>query len=287
MRLNLTLLAIFLLPASLQAQEAARDTDPVRQVHWAMGAFFGTGWYQVDKNRSVFVFRIPPRQTVRKAGFDEEGNRKIGVEIQYPLSFGLHNFDDIPDFIDFENYGTITFTPGVQVEIPVNEKWSLRPYAHIGGGYEVETSKWAGIWYGGIKSRYLLGESEKLKWSLLNAAYYAGYKPEYEERGRYGSVMGGLEFSQPLGKLTLGGDPLRLNWHVTYNYLFDRLNFHIEEDRVESIQDQWEIGIALAKQGKPLKIGFMSFEHVGLSYKRSSNGHYRAISFNLRSPFTY
>jgi hypothetical protein len=65
------------------------------------------------------------------------------------------------------------------------------------------------------------------------------------------------------------------------------LNFHIAEERVESIQDQWEIGLALAKEGKPIKIGFMSFEHIGLSYKRSSNGHYRAISFNLRSPFTY
>ena len=287
MRCILIVLAICSLPATLQAQAVARDLEPVRQVHWAMGAFFGTGWYQVDKNRSVFVFRIPPRQTVRRAGFDEEGKRILGIEIHYPLSFGLHNFDDIPDFIDFENYGTVTFTPGVQVEIPVNQKWSLRPYAHIGAGYEVETNEWAGIWYGGIKSRYLLGDGEKLKWSLLNAVYYAGYKPEYKERGRYGSVMGGLEFSQPLGNLKLGGDPLRLNWHLTYNYLFDKLNFHIEEDRVESIQDQWEIGVALARQGGPIKIGFMTFEHIGLSYKRSSNGHYRAISFNLRSPFTY
>lgn len=271
----------------LHAQTVARDQEPIRQVHWAMGAFFGTGWYQVDDNRSVFVFRIPPRQTVRKSGFDQDGNRELGIEIHYPLSFGLHNMNDVPDFIDFDNYGTVTFTPGVQLEIPVNEKWYLRPYAHIGAGYEKETDKWAGIWYGGVKSRYLLGESNHLKWSLLNAVYYAGYKPEFEERGRYGSVMTGLEFSQPLGKLELGGNPLRLNWHVTYNYLFDRLNFHIDEDQVESIQDQWEIGLALSTGNKPMKIWFMNFEHIGLSYKTSSNGHYKAISFNLRSPFTY
>jgi len=287
MRVILILMTLVLLPSALQAQAVARDLEPVRQVHWAMGAFFGTGWYEVDNNRSVFVFRIPPRQTVRESGFDEQGKRKLGVEIQYPLSFGLHNFDDIPDFIDFDNYGTVTFTPGVQVEIPVNLKWSLRSYAHIGAGYEKESDKWAGIWYGGIKSRYLLGESEKLRWSLLNAIYYAGYKPEYEERGRYGSIMGGFEFNQPLGNMTLGGDPLRLNWHVTYNYLFDRLNFHIQEDIVESIQDQWEVGVALAKESKPVKIWFMNFEHIGLSYKRSSNGHYKAISVNFRSPFTY
>lgn len=283
----LLILFSILFPTVMHAQAVTRDQEPVRQVHWAMGAFFGTGWYQVDQNRSVFVFRIPPRQTVRKAGFDADGNRKLGVEIQYPLSFGIHRLDDIPDFVDFDNYGTVTFTPGVQVEIPVNKKWSLRPYAHIGAGYEKESDEWAGIWYGGLKSRYLLGESNKLRWSLLNAVYYAGYKPEFRKRGRFGSVMAGLEFSQPLGKLEIGGDPVRLNWHVTYNYLFDKVNFHVDEDRVESIRDQWEIGLALAKSNKDMKIWFMNFEHIGLSYKTSSNGEYKAISINLRSPFTY
>ena len=59
------------------------DNEAAKQVHWAMGSFFGTGWYTVDENRSVFIFRIPPRQTVRESSFDEYGKRKLGVEIQY------------------------------------------------------------------------------------------------------------------------------------------------------------------------------------------------------------
>lgn len=285
----LMILAPLLIAPCLQAQQSAplSEPEPVRQVHWAMGAFFGTGWYQVDKNRSVFVFRIPPRQTIRSAGFDEDGRRKIGVEIHYPLSFGLHRMDEIPDFIDFDNYGTVSFTPGVQLEIPVNEQWSLRPYAHLGAGFERETYEWAGIWYGGLKSRYRLGGNDRFGWSLLNSVNYAGYKPEFRERGRYASAMGGLEFNQLLPNRKLGGDPVWLNWHVTYSYLFDKLNFHIAEDRVESIRDQWEIGLALGKGDKPIRIWFMNFEHIGLSYKTSSNGHFKAISLNFRSPFTY
>ena len=283
----LILLFLTLTPAALQAQAVTNDPEPVRQVHWAMGAFFGTGWYQVDENRSVFVFRVPPRQTIRQSGIDGSGKRTIGVEILYPLTFGIHNLDEIPDFIDYDNYGTISFTPGVQIEIPITDQWALRPYAHIGAGYENESGDWASIWYGGLRSRYLLGDSERLRWSLLNSLDYAGYKPEFASRGEYGSVMAGLEFNQPLGGLQVGGEPLRLNWHVTYSYLYDKLNFHIEEDRVESIQDQWEIGLALGKRGKKMKIWFMSFEHIGLSFKTSSNGHYKAISVNLRSPFTY
>ena len=291
-RLKLLLLMIVVLVPGLahsniaMAQLKAIDEEPAKQVHWAMGAFFGTGWYQVDENRSVYVFRIPPRQTVRRSSFDENGKRKLGVEIQYPLSIGLHQLDDIPDFIDFENFGTISFTPGVQVEIPVTRKWYLRPYAHIGYGVETSTSDSAWIYYGGLKSRYRLG-SGRAEWSLLNGLYFAGYQPEFDKRGRYGSFMTGIEFDHPLGHLELGGNQLFLNWHITYNYLFDRLNFHVDEDRVESINDQWELGLALGKGHKNMKIWFISFEHLGLSFKVSSNGKFKAISFNLRSPFTY
>jgi len=283
----LTLLFLIIFPSLPYAQEATPAQDPVRQAHWAMGAYFGTGWYQVDKNRSVFVFRIPPRQTVRLSGFDESGERKIGVEILYPLTFGLHKMDEVPDFIDFENFGTVSFTPGVQLEIPVNNKWALRPYMHIGAGYEKDTGDWASIWYGGLKSRYLLGDTNNLRWSLLNSISYAGYKPEYKESGRYGSAMAGLEFNQPLGNLKFDGEQVRLNWHVTYSYLFDKLNFYITEDTIASVQDEWELGLALGKSNNKMKIWFMKFEHIGLSFKTSSNGHYRAVSVNLRSPFTY
>lgn len=274
-----------LCPLCLSAQSAAPAKDPERQVHWALGAYFGTGWYRVDENRSVFIFRVPPRQTVRESELEEDGTRTLGIEIEYPLSFGLHQLKDIPDFIDLGNYATISFTPGVQVEIPVSQRWYLRPYAHLGAGYETTTSEWAGIWYGGLKSRYRLSEGPQ-RWSLLNAVYYAGYKPEFKSRGKFGSVMGGLEFQHPLGNLEFGGDRLWLDWHLTYNYLFDELTFHIDENHSVSIRDQWDLGLALSKGGRRIQIGPVSFEHIGLSWGVSSNGHYRAISLNLTSPFT-
>ena len=259
---------------------------PEEQVHWASAAFFGTGWYQVDDNRNAFIFRVPPRQILTESGWDETGKRKLGIEIHYPLTFGLHQLDDIEDFIEFENYATLSFTPGVQVEIPVSPRWYLRPYAHLGFGYERESGEWASVWYGGIKSRYRLGESETLTWSLLNAVSYSGYKPQYKQRGQYGSAMAGLEFSQPLRGAKIGGDQVFVNTHITYSYLFDQLNFHVTEDEVVSIRDEWEIGLAMGMGDKKVKIWFLEYEQVGLSFKFSSNGDYRAIAVNLRSPFT-
>jgi hypothetical protein len=284
LRPGIIALLLTLFPAALWGQVPAAGASPTRQFHWAVGAFFGTGWYQVDDNRSVFILRIPPRQTVREATLDEDG-RRLGIEVQYPVALGLSRMEDIPDFIEFANYSTISFTPGVEVEIPIDERLSLRPYAHLGYGWEKQSRAGAVIWYGGIKGRYRLRE-DRYRWSLLGGLFYAGYEPDFDDRGRYAALMAGLEFSQPLGSLSLGGDPLYLNWHLTYDWYFDNLNFHVDRDLVESFRDQWELGVALGKRDAPIRIGFMSFEQIGLGVRWSTNGNFNAITLNFRSPFT-
>jgi len=256
------------------------------QVHWASAAFFGTGWYSVDENRQAFIFRIPPRQRLRASGWDAQGGRISGIEILYPVALGLHRIDDIPDFLEFDNYGTITFTPGVQVEIPVSERWYLRPYAHFGFGYEQTQGEWARIWYGGLRSRYSVVESQSFSLNLLNEMALAGYKPEFKSRGQYGQVMAGLEFSHAMNTPDVSTGPWYLNGHLTYSWLFDELNFHVAPEEVVSIQDEWEVGLALGRGRAGVKIGFLEFEQVGFSFKFSSNGDYQAITVNFRSPFT-
>ena len=268
-----------------QDQDAPEGFEAARQVHWALGAFFGTGWYQVDENRSVFILRLSPRQTLQESSLGPDGTRRFGVEILYPVSIGLTRIDDVPDFIDLDNYATVSFTPGIQVEVPVNERWSLRPYLHLGYGKESRSGEGAWIGYGGLKSRYVLGEGY-FRWTVLNSLNVAGYGPEYEDRGRYASLMAGLEFSQPLRPAGNGKDALYLNWRLDYDWYFDRLKFHVDEDRVESLRDQWELGIAVSKRDKPITIGFLSFEQIGLAYRWSSDATFNAITLNFRSPFT-
>ena len=282
------LVLVHLVPFSLPAHAAelvALAEDPARQVHWAMGAFFGTGWYQVENNRNVYILRVPPSQSLRESSINADGERTLGIDLQYPVSFGVSSLDALDDFLDFDNYATVSFTPGVQVEIPMTQKWYLRPYVNLGWGTELNSSDSAWIFYGGIKSRYRLG-GEQVDWSLLNSLNYAGYNPDVGSSGKYGSFMTGLEFDHPLKELTLGGDDLWLNWHVTYSYLFDDINFYVADGQTGTVSDQWELGLALGKGRKNMKFWFLKFEHVGLSFKTSSNGVYKAISANMSSPFT-
>jgi hypothetical protein len=281
-RLAILLFSLFAGP--LAAQTTGYDT--ARQVHWATAAFFGTGWYRVSDNREAFIFRVPPRQVLSEPAWSGDGERRLGVEIFYPLAFGLHRLEDVPDFIDFDNYGTVTFTPGVAVEIPLSDRWRLRPHAHFGVGYERTSKEWARIYYGGIRSQYLLAENQNQSIALLGAVSYAGYKPDFEARGQYGSALVGFEGSLRSRKLTLAGAPARLNWHLTYSYLFDNLQFHVGPDEVVTVRDEWELGLALARDGGRLRFGFLGFEQIGLSFTTSSNGEYRGITVNLRSPFS-
>ena len=270
-----------LAPVSVIGQEEMADTS-----FWAFSAFFGSGWYRISDNRSVLVLRAQPRQTLRAASFDEVGGRTVGIEISYPLTAGLHNIEgveDLPDLADFANFGTISLTPGIQFEIPVNADWTLRALAHAGWGTETSSGNSAWITYGGVKSRYTPPGSS-LDWSLLSALKVAAYWPDSGPSQRIWSSEVGAEWRQPIRWQPHGQD-LSLNWHLNYRWLMDDIDFSLSRADRLSIGDQWEFGLALGRPGQPWRLGFVDFEHIGLAYSRSSDGDYRAITLNLSSLF--
>jgi hypothetical protein len=266
------------------AQPLTDTTQPEEQVHWALSALFGTGWYKVDNNRSVFALRIPPKQTLRQSSLAADGTRQFGVEIHYPVTLGVSSLEEVPDFIDFDNYATISFVPGVEFEVPVSERLTLRPYLHLGYGWETESSEGAVIGYGGVRGRYHLADTRH-RVSLLGEVYYAGYRPAFSGRGQFGGLMVGVEGQQSFGWKAHDGDALFLEWHLTYDWFVDPLEFHVDRFQVDTIRDQWELGLAVGKGDAPIEIGFMSFDHVGLGFRWSSNGAFDAIVLNFSSPF--
>ncbi len=254
-------------------------------VHWAYGSFLGTGWYRVSADRKAFVLRIPPRWTYRQSGMDDEGNRQIGIEFRFPLTLGLAQIDDLGGIINQENFTTASFTPGIELEIPVTEKWLLRPYLRVGWGKELDGGESAWIYEGGIKSRYVL-PIKKGDWGLLGAVQYAGYKPNVGASSDMLNLMVGIETRQPLGQFSFRDNPLYLEWQVTYNRLSDPASFRRRGDPNIEIHDFWEGALAVSMGDKPFRIFGMNFDRFGLAYQISSDNRYRAIKINLRSPFT-
>ena len=253
-------------------------------VHWAYSSFFGTGWYQIEDARSVFVLRTPIRQTLRESSLDGTGKDKWGIEIRYPLTIGLHDIEDLGGIIDNDNFATATFAPGIELEIPINERWYLRTLAHVGWGSDLRNDDSAWIYYAGIKSRYVF-PAEKYEWSLLNGLFYAGYTPDEGRSDHLAVAQIGAELRQPLNTATIRGEPVDLHWTFMYSFLGNELHFNLPDGTFDPIQDQMELGLQMSFRRRPFKIWFLDVHRIGLGYQFSPDGQFTAITFSMNSWF--
>lgn len=279
--LSLVAVSLLVSPQTAVSQEQAPAT-----VHWAYSAYFGSGWYSVPGNRDVFVARMTYRQALSDASLDADGNRVIGKYLKFPVSVGLNRFDlDNPlDAADPDNISFLSVNPGIDIEVPVNDAWSLRPYASVGYGRALGLDESAWSYWGGIKSRYSF-KASKLNWQLLNQVGFAGYTPNEGPSDVILPVMAGLQFEHPVGKPADQADQKMLHWHVAYWRFGNNLEFDSIVSDANAIKDQWEIGAALARRESPIRIWFLKFDRLGLGYRVSSDGALKGVTFIFRSLF--
>lgn len=273
-------------PGHLRAETAGVLGEDFEPIHWAYSSFFGTGWYSIEGARSVFVLQVPFRQTIRESSVSDSRKPKLGIEIRYPLTIGLHDVEDIGGIIDNDNFGTIAFAPGVELEIPINRRWYLRPFANIGYGRELEQGESAWVFYTGIKSRYVFPSKNKYEWSLLNGLYFGGYRPDEGRSDHLAVATIGLELRQPLSTAKLSGRPIDLHWNLMYTLLGRELHFNLPDGSVDPIRDHVELGIAASFRDGPYKLWFFDVHRLGLGYRFSSSGEFNAITLHMRSWFT-
>jgi len=282
---RLSVLCLTVVSAWLPVAANAQVTE-VSSVHWAYSSYFGTGWYQVEDNRDVFVLRVTPRWEIREAEFVEDGESTMGIQFSLSITTGLDAFTiaDIPGAVKTDNLASLSVTPGAHVTIPVSERWTLRPYAAIGWGTLLGESESAWSYWGGIKSRYTFS-SGKLDWAWVNAVGYVGYAPSEGNTEDFWPLMTGLEFDHPMGNYELGGEPLFLGWHGMYTRFESNLDLQAVTASADPISDQWEFGLSLRKEQSPIKIAWFSFDRLGLAYRFSSSGELKGVSLVLQSMF--
>ena len=124
-------LLCYMIGSACLSVAANAQTADVGSVHWAYSSYFGTGWYELRDNRDVFVLRMAPRWDLREAELADDGQRTLGINFRLAITTGLDNFTivDIPDAVSSDNLASLSITPGVDITIPINERWTLRPYA--------------------------------------------------------------------------------------------------------------------------------------------------------------
>ena len=262
---------------------SARAQGPLLEpnsIHWAYSAYFGTGWYKVRDQKDVFVLRIAPKWALRDAGLSTDGERSIGIDAKLMITTGLDSFslDDLPGAIRIDNLASLSAMPGVDVTVPVNEQWTLRPHASLGWGRILGESDSAWTYWAGIKSRYTFVKGG-LDWALVNSLAYVGYTPSDGPSADFWPLMTGLEFDYPLAGRKLGGEQLLLSWHGSYTAFGKDLDLDFITGVGDLIRDQWELGLSIRKEKSRIQMGWLKFERV------SSSGNLKGISLVFQSTF--
>lgn len=254
--LGVSILALIFAPA-VDAQVLTAE-DSGNSIHWAYSAFFGTGAYRVGDEQDIFVIRVPPKWQVRTS--DDE---KFGIDLEFPVTVGVHNFDfdDILDDFVPTDLQQISVVPTVKLDMPMGPRWTLRPLASLGWGTELSGGESAWIYNAGLRSRVSFAPG-RFELGLLNGLEWYGYTPDKGKSNDLSRLMTGLEVDHPMGKLQLGGDPLWLKTHVIHYWYFDELDFFFSDRRSSSSHESSRLPSPSARKRKSAYGGLAWIESV-------------------------
>ena len=283
--IGLILFSVSLLLTTARAGAEPNEVSQAEQIHWSLASFFGTGWYRAKDNRSTFILNIPIAKTIDTPKVFGLNETDTTFKLLFPVSVGIHHLDDASALIDFETYSSLAFVPGAEMNIPMTDRWTLKPIAHFGWGYEEKSDDLVSVWYVGLRNRYMLTESGGNSVALLGSLTLGGNKPQYEQRSRYGALLAGFEGTHRIKSNAFTRRPLNFYWNGSYATLFDELDFHLSPNLVNRVDDQWELGAGIGKAGKAVSWWLFSFDRLGLAYQQSSDGVYKAVKIFFSSAF--
>ncbi len=154
-RCTLGCLCLALLPTATCAQEIVlSDRDAKAEAQYTSYAYaheFGSGVYSFG-GRTLQVYRLPFARRLRHAS-----SGRPGIALKMPLTLGFVDFKplDVDESGLPQKIDSLSFVPGLEFEIPLNERWRLRPYAKAGVSF-ADASEVDSVLFGaGIVAEYV------------------------------------------------------------------------------------------------------------------------------------
>jgi hypothetical protein len=260
----------------------------VEAIHWAFAAYFGMGRYEVDAGESVYQLSVSPGKRLDRAFPMAREGRSLNLRLRVPVALGVHKFgiDDIGSTFDLDNASTFSVVPGVEFEMRMSDKWSLKPLIYAGWGAELDGDSTAWIYWTGIKSQLKLG-GHASGWALVNGLTYMGYSSNSGSRGDVVPLLTGVEYGRRLGNRMIAGSQVRLHGTLAFTKYLNKVDALPKAFALDAptIDDEWEIGAAFSTDGQPLSWWRISLNRIGIAYRLSSDGDFEAFSIVFQSLF--
>ncbi|MFC4993859.1 hypothetical protein [Rubritalea tangerina] len=126
------------------SQDAINDLPA--EPNYIYAAVLGTGVYRVE-DATLTTVRLPFSYTL-----DTEEEDKWRLLLPVVIGYASLDPDDIIDRWIPTNLGTLSFIPGIEYRYPINDTFTLKPFAQVGGGYDFENNIWSGLVVGGTRA---------------------------------------------------------------------------------------------------------------------------------------
>jgi hypothetical protein len=253
-------------------------TEEATLINWWYSATFGTGFYKIGPAVAT-VIRVPFSYRLQPM----EGG-SLGVNLLAPVTVAVYhlNLRELDQLNLRQDVGAASVLPGAEVEIPMTERWRLKPFAQAGAGSEfTDVPLVAYMYTGGVKSLYRF-PGDDYRVSLGNALFLAGYRiRDGSERQGIGSFQIGLDMETPWS-MELWNGPAYFNTHVIATSYYSRLAFANPEPGKLAVHREYQIGFSF-RIGRP--VTFMGFgaDTLGLGFRFAEN--VRGLSLYTEFPF--
>ena len=134
--LLITIILLFLLTELAFAQNAAQDEVELEDIDlsYIYPVVMGSGVYKID-GRRLSMITVPI--SISSGRLDKDG-AKFGVKWLVPVTVGYDEVEDY-DWLEGRNdeqLVTLSAMPGVEISIPLDDTWIVRPFAQLGPGHD-------------------------------------------------------------------------------------------------------------------------------------------------------
>ena len=256
-------------------------------VNYVYAALLGLGKYDAG-GLSVQIYTLPLGYTLEGSTDDH-----LRIVMKLPISYGRFKFEgSAPDGTQLGfTIDTIGATPGVEIQIPMSQQWTLKPFGNVGLFDDFSQTRSSPQTMVDLPLNYVFivgGRSlfsehvEDVTLSLGNAVIYAG-NGAFSGGGveSFTTVETGLDARFPLGFTVKGFEPDINIFFIHYHFFPEATFTRFLQDPL-NIEDQFEIGGAFGT-ASPLDLGFINDLRLGASYR--FGGGLNAIVFNFGFPF--
>ena len=255
------------------------DDDPDELLNYAFAVWVGSGFYKVSRvNKRFAVLRVPAAYTLRPSQYEKVKFRdKLGWRLLLPAVAAFQ--EETGTNFEFE---AAAFVPGLEMQIPVNSYWTLKPFAQFGLGKDTSGGDLTYIYGGGARSLISI-PWKKFVFGIGNSIILAENRNSTEnQKEGFSMLEAGLDVRHPLG-LSLWNRELDIGVFFVVSRFFNKVEFLEDLGDTERINRIYTAGLTIGS-GDAVSIWKIDVDRVGIDYRWGNKG-FRGIGFYLGFPF--